>query len=95
MPLPIVAPAPLVPAHADVFRDLFEKRCPFHHVQHDLTGLSVLDNTSLANITRCILESSDQTKLSRFFSEAPWFQDRVNDRRVSAAANQGGTRAKG
>ena len=88
MQLPIVAPAPLVTAHADVFRDLFENRCQFHHFQHYLTGLIVLDNKSLANITRCVLESADKTNLSRFFSEAPWFQDRVNDRRVEYLLQQ-------
>ena len=82
MQLPIVAPAPIVTAHADVFRDLFENRCQFRHFQNDLTGLIVLDNKSLANITRCVLESADKTNLSRFFSEAPWFQDRLNDRRL-------------
>jgi len=88
MQLPIVAPAPLVTAHANVFRDLFENRCQFHHFQNYLTGLIVLDNKSLANITRCILESSDKTNLSRFFSEAPWFQDRINDRRVEYLLQQ-------
>ena len=82
MQLPIVAPAPIVTAHADIFRDLFENRCQFRHFQNYLTGLSVLDNKSLANITRCVLESADKTNLSRFFSDAPWFQDRVNDRRL-------------
>ncbi|HVD21401.1 MAG TPA: hypothetical protein VNB95_05625, partial [Nitrososphaera sp.] len=82
MQLPIVAPAPLVITHANVFRDLFENRCQFQHFQNYLTGLIVLDNKSLANITRCVLESADKTNLSRFFSEAPWFQDRVNDRRL-------------
>jgi hypothetical protein len=64
MQLPIVAPAPLVTAHADVFRALCENRCQFQHCQHDLTGLIVLDNTSLATITRCVLESADKTNLS-------------------------------
>jgi len=82
MQLPIVVPAPIVTAHADIFRDLFENRCQFHHFQNYLTGLIVLDNKSLANITRCVLESADKTNLSRFFSEAPWFQERVNDRRL-------------
>jgi len=82
MQLPIVAPAPIVTAHAAIFRDLFENRCQFQHFQNYLTGLIVLDNKSLANITRCVLESADKTNLSRFFSEAPWFQDRVNDRRL-------------
>ena len=83
MQLPIVAPAPLVSAHADAFRDLFENRRQLHHFQNDLTGLIVLDNKSLANITRGVLASADKTNLSRFFSEAPWFQERVNDRRLT------------
>jgi hypothetical protein len=82
MQLPIVAPAPIVTAHADIFRDLFENRCQFRHFQNYLTGLIVLDNKSLANITRCVLESADKTNLSRFFSDAPWFQKQVNDRRL-------------
>src|SRR4029450_9939903 len=88
MQLPIVAPAPIVTAHADIFRDLFENRCQFHHFQNYLTGLIVLDNKSLANISRCVLESADKTNLSRFFSEAPWFQDRLNDRRVAYLLQQ-------
>ena len=88
MQLPIVAPAPIVTAHADIFRDLFENRCQFRHFQNYLTGLIVLENKSLANITRCVLESADKTNLSRFFSEAPWFQDRVNDRRVEYLLQQ-------
>src|SRR6266850_3267032 len=88
MQLPIVAPAPIVTAHAEIFRDLFENRCQFQHFQNYLTGLIVLDNKSLANITRCVLESADKTNLSRFFSESPWFQDRVNDRRVAYLLQQ-------
>jgi len=82
MRLPIVAPAPLVTAHAGAFRDLFENRCQFRHFQNYLTGLMVLPNKSLSNIVRCVLDSADKTNLSRFFSEAPWFQDQVNDRRL-------------
>ena len=82
MQLPIVAPAPLVTAHADAFRDLFENRCQFRHFQNYLTGLMVLPNKSMANIVRCILDSADKTNLSRFFSESPWLQSQVNDRRL-------------
>src|SRR5262252_5621174 len=88
MQLPIVAPAPIVTTHADIFRDLFENRCQFHHFQNYLTGLIVLDNKSLANITRCVLESADKTTLSRVLSEAPGFQDRVNARRVEYLLQQ-------
>ncbi len=82
MQLPIVALAPLVIAHAETFRDLFENRCQFRHFQNYLTGLMVLPNKSMANIVRCILDSADKTNLSRFFSEAPWLQSQVNDRRL-------------
>src|SRR4029453_3632261 len=88
MQLPIVAPAPIVPTHADIFRDLFENRCQLRHFQHDLTGLLVLDNKSLANITRGVLESADTTNLSRFFSEAPWFPAHGKDRRVASLLQQ-------
>jgi hypothetical protein len=50
MQLPIVAPAPVVMAHAEYFRDLFENRCQFRHFQNYLTGLIVLPNKSLANV---------------------------------------------
>jgi|GEM_PF-4461806 len=33
MPLPIVAPAPIVAAHVEHFRDLFENHCQFEHFQ--------------------------------------------------------------
>jgi len=89
--LPIVAPAPIVTAHAEQFRDLFENRCQFRHFQNYLTGLMVLPNKSLANLARCTLDSADKTNLSRFFSEAPWFQDKVNDRRIRYLMEQTGS----
>jgi SRSO17 transposase len=82
MDLPLVAPAPVVTDHAAVFRDLFDHQCQFRHVQHYLTGLIVLPNKSLANITRCTLDSADKTNLSRFLSEAPWREDALNRRRI-------------
>jgi hypothetical protein len=82
MELPIVTSAPVVTDHAGVFRDLFDNQCQFRHFQHYLTGLIVLPNKSMANITRCILESADNTNLSRFLSEAPWRKDEVNRRRI-------------
>jgi hypothetical protein len=82
MELPIVAPAPVVSDHAAVFRDLCENPCQFRHFQHDLTGLIVLPNKSMANIARCILDSTDKTNLSRLLSEAPWWEEQVNHRRI-------------
>ncbi|NJR53119.1 MAG: hypothetical protein HC780_29750 [Leptolyngbyaceae cyanobacterium CSU_1_3] len=50
MQLPIVAPAPIVSAHAEAFRHLFSDVRQFEHFQNYLTGLIVLENKSLANI---------------------------------------------
>ena len=82
MALPIIAPAPVVTDHTGVFRDLCENQCQFRHFQHDLTGLIVLPNKSLANIARGILDSADKTNLSRLLAEAPWRADAVNRRRI-------------
>jgi SRSO17 transposase len=82
MQVPIVAPAPIVEAHAGVFRDLFENQCQYAHFQHYLTGLMALDNKTMSNISRCVLDSADKTNLSRFFSQAPWVEEQVNERRI-------------
>jgi DDE superfamily endonuclease len=88
MAWPMVTSAPVVTDHAGVFRDLFDNQCQFRHVQHDLTGLIGLPNKRLANITRCILESADQTNRSRLLAEAPWREDAMNGRRVRCMLQQ-------
>lgn len=74
MQFPIIAPAPLVAAHAETFRDLFENRYQFRRFENYLTGLLVLPNKSMANIARCTVESLDKTNLSRYFSTDRWEQ---------------------
>ena len=83
MQLPILAPAPLVSQHAKAFKDLFENQKQYRHFQNYVTGLIVLPNKSMANISRCIIDSADKTNVSRFMSEAPWQQEQVNDRRLT------------
>jgi SRSO17 transposase len=88
MQVPIVAPAPIVEKHTEVFRDLFENQCQFAHFQNYLTGLMVLDNKTMSNISRCVVESADKTNLSRFFSQAPWVEEHVNERRIEYMLEQ-------
>jgi SRSO17 transposase len=88
MQLPLVAPAPVVVEHAEVFRELFENRCQFQHLTNYLTGLMVLSHKSMATISRCLLESADKTNLSRFFSEAPWQPEKVNEKRSTYLREQ-------
>ena len=76
-----MAPAPVVVEHAAGLRELFENRCQLQHFENYRTGLRVLANKRLATISRCLLESADKTTLSRFFSETPWEQEQVNEKR--------------
>jgi len=88
MQLPLVEPAPVVLEHSMVFRDLFENRKQFQHFQNYVTALMVLDNKTMANISRCILDSADKTNVSRFFSKAKWEQDELNRRRLEYLLEQ-------
>ena len=82
MQLPIVAPAPIVERHAEAFRGLFTDERAYENFQTYLTGLIVLENKSLSNISRCTIESADKTNLSRFLSESPWQTEAMNAHRV-------------
>ncbi len=88
MQLPILMPAPLVSQHAAAFEDLFENRKQYRHFQNYLTGLIVLPNKSMANISRCIIDSADKTNLSRFMSTKLWADEPVNARRVTYLKQQ-------
>ena len=79
---PIVAPAPLVIEHAGASRDVFENRKQYRHFENYLTGLMVLPNKSMTNMTRCILDCADRSNLLRFLSTAPWLQEIINRRRI-------------
>jgi hypothetical protein len=88
MALPIVAPAPVVMEHAVVFRDLCDNHGQCRHCQHDLTGLIVLPQKSLATMARGLLDSADTTTVSRVLSEAPWRADVVTRRRIRCMLQQ-------
>jgi SRSO17 transposase len=82
MQLPIVGIAPIVAQHGADFQELFQNKNQFRHFQNYLTGLTVLDNKSMANMARCLLDSADKSNISRFFSEAKWSGKEVNAHRL-------------
>ena len=88
MQIPIVEVAPLVKTHGKAFRNVFGNHRQFDHFENYLTGLIVLENKSLTNMARCIVDSADKTNGSRFLSEAPWSASVVNERRVSYLLEQ-------
>ena len=53
-----------------------------------MTGLIVLENKSLSNISRCTLASADKSNLSRFLSSAPWHPLEMNDTRIEYVLKQ-------
>ena len=88
MQMPIVQAAPIVKSHAEAFRDLFENRRQFEHFQNYVTGLMVLDNKTLTNMARCLVNSADKTNWSRFMAESPWEEQAVNARRIEYMLSQ-------
>ena len=88
MQLPIVKALPIVEAHSAGFEKLFTNTNQYEHFKNYLTGLIILDNKSLANISRCILASADKTNLSRFFSEADWNEIKLNIERIAYMLEQ-------
>ena len=88
MQLPVVTLAPVLAKHSEAFRDLFENQRQFRNFQNYVTGLMVLENKSLANISRCVLNSADKTNLSRFLGQAPWQEEALNQRRIGYLLEQ-------
>jgi len=88
MQLPIVSVAPIVREHDEIFREVFANRKQFRHFENYVTGLIALDNKSMANMARCILDSADKTNISRYLSESSWREEKLNDKRVSYMKEQ-------
>ena len=82
MQLPITDISPIVREHAPYFHDLFQNKSQVRHFDNYLTGLITLDNKTMSNIARCILDSADKTNLSRFFTDAKWNAEDVNAARL-------------
>lgn len=88
MQLPITDISPIVRQHAPYFHDLFQNKSQVRHLDNYLTGLITLDNKTMSNIARCILESADKTNLSRFFTDAKWSAEEVNTSRLKYMLEQ-------
>lgn len=82
MQIPILRDAPVVSARARNFRDIFANTSQYTHFKDYLTGLIVLDKKSFANISTCVVDSSDDTNLGRFFSNREWEGKRLNEDRI-------------
>ena len=88
MQLPITNISPIVREHAPYFHSLFQNKSQVRHFDNYLTGLITLDNKTMSNIARCILDSADKTNLSRFFTDAKWDAEDVNKTRLKYMLEQ-------
>jgi len=88
MQLPITNISPIVCEHAPYFHSLFQNKSQVRHFDNYLTGLITLDNKTMSNIARCILDSADKTNLSRFFTDAKWDAEDVNKARLKYMLEQ-------
>jgi SRSO17 transposase len=88
MQLPLTDIAPIVREHGIYFHNLFQNKAQIRHFDNYLTGLITLENKTMSNITRCILESADKTNLSRFFTDAKWRAEEVNTDRLKYMLEQ-------
>ena len=88
MQLPIVKHPPIVGKHSSEFKKVFSNSSQYEHFKNYLTGLMILENKSFANISRCILGSADKTNVSRFFSEADWDENELNEARITYMLEQ-------
>jgi uncharacterized protein YndB with AHSA1/START domain len=64
------------------FDDLFANDCQRRHFAEYLTGLYVAERKTVTGINREFAQTTDQSCLNRFLTEAPWDVQALNQRRL-------------
>lgn len=88
MEIPILRDVPIVSSRSHNFRSVFSNERQYKHFKDYLTGLIVLENKTYANISRCVVNSSDETNLGRFFNNASWSGEELNTKRLDYMIKQ-------
>src|SRR5579875_2158764 len=91
MPAIIEFPA-VVHDALDHFGDLFANEPQRHHLAEYLTGLMVAQRKTVLGIHREFAETTDQSCLNRFLTEAPWDVEALNQRRLELLQKEPSTR---
>lgn len=82
MQLPITEISPVVAKYGQQFHQVFQNKCQIRHFENYVTGLITLENKTMANMARCILDSADKTNISRFLTDAKWNHSELNQVRL-------------
>jgi hypothetical protein len=81
--MPAIVEFPLVVREAlDEFGDLFGCEPRRRHFAEYLTGLMVAANKTVTGINSEFVETTDQSCLNRFLTEAKWSEQELNERRL-------------
>ena len=81
--MPAIVEYPEVVREAmDEFRDLFSCDPQRRHFAEYLTGLMVAANKTVTGINSEFVETTDQSCLNRFLTEATWNEQALNERRL-------------
>ena len=65
------------------YGDLFANECQRRHFAEYLTGLMVAERKTVLGINREFAQTTDQSCLNRFLTDAAWETDDLNGRRYS------------
>ena len=64
------------------YGDLFANECQRRHFAEYLTGLMVAERKTVLGINREFAETTDQSCLNRFLTDAQWDAEALNQRRL-------------
>ena len=76
----------LVQDALDLYGDLFVNECQRRHFAEYLTGLIVAERKTVLGIHDEFAQTTDQSCLNRFLTEAPWDVLALNQRRLERCA---------
>jgi hypothetical protein len=74
------------------YGDLFANECQRRHFAEYLTGLMVAERKTVLGINREFAQTTDQSCLNRFLTDAPWDIEALNERRLEELQKDPSTR---
>jgi DDE superfamily endonuclease len=74
------------------YGDLFANECQRRHFAEYLTGLMVAESKTVLAINREFAQTTDQSCLNRFLTDAPWDIEALNERRLEQLQKDPSTR---
>ena len=88
MQLPITEISPVVAKYGRLFHKVFQNQCQIRHFENYVTGLIILENKTMANMARWILDSADKTNISRFLTDAKWEAEELDHEHLQVMLEQ-------